>query len=262
MGDPFSVAGTAVGITSLGIRTFQILYTYYSQYKGFHSDIDNVLRQVKGLQGILENLRQVKERFEIDNHAPSSQLHLALEACEAALKQLKHMADKCNTTNQVADVQTRVRNARKRLLWPYKKDTLSDMQTVLSRFQDNLSLALQSAGLDAISQRLESLHPALSSLENRALNIQNTLIQQTGNIEALHQDTTKAILVQHQHHEGVSGELKTLNTQILQQHDAILYRLDVLVSGLLLIQRRFAYSASNSYLACHLVTQLPYHLLF
>jgi hypothetical protein len=262
MGDPFSVAGTAVGITSLGIQTFRIIYTYYSQYKGFHDDIDHVLRQVEGIQGILESLHQAKERFGIDNHAPSSQLHLALEACEAALKQLKHMADKCNTTNQVTDVQTRVRNARKRLLWPYKKDTLSDMQTVLSRFQDNLSLALQSAGLDVMFQKLESLHPTLSNLDNRTVNMQSTLIQHTGGIETLHQETTRAILVQHQHHEEISHGIEKLHAHTVNQHEAIVYRLDLLVSGLLVIQRRFAYSASNSYLACHLVTQLLYHLLF
>jgi Xaa-Pro aminopeptidase len=97
MGDPFSVAGTAVGITSLGIQTCQVLYNYYSQYKGYHDDIDNVLRQVEGLQGILDSLRQVKDRFEIDNHEPSSQLHMALKACEEALARLKAMADKCTT---------------------------------------------------------------------------------------------------------------------------------------------------------------------
>jgi hypothetical protein len=57
MADPFSVAGTAVGITSLGIQTFQILYNYYSQYKGFQDDIDNLLRHVKGIHNVLESLR-------------------------------------------------------------------------------------------------------------------------------------------------------------------------------------------------------------
>lgn len=72
------MAGTAVGITCLGIQTCQILYKYYVQYNGFHDDIDAVLRQTEGLQGILESLRQVKERIELDYHAPSAQLHFAL----------------------------------------------------------------------------------------------------------------------------------------------------------------------------------------
>jgi hypothetical protein len=215
MADPFSVAGTAVGITSLGIQIFQILYTYYSQHKGFHDDIDKLLQQVEGLQGILESLRQVKERFQIADHAPSSQLHLALEACEATLRQLKHMADKCSTTKQAADMQSRIRNARKRPIWPYKKDTLSDMQAVLGRFQDNLSLALQGAGLNVMFQKLESLHLTLNNMENQTASIQNTLLHNTGELQALHQNATKATLVQHQHQEEIHGKLKILHAQTL-----------------------------------------------
>jgi hypothetical protein len=232
MGDPFSVAGTAVGITSLGIQTFQILYNYYSHYKGFHDDIDTVLRQVEGLKGILESLRQVKERFEIDNHAPSSQLQLALEACEAALKQLKIMADKCNTTKQAGDIQTRFRNARKRLLWPYKKDTLSDMLAVLSRFQDNLSLALQSAGLDVVLQKLTNLRPVLNNLENQAANIELTLSRNTSELQAFHQDTATATLAHEQYHKDISSGLEQLHTQTLHQHAAVICKLDVLVGAL------------------------------
>jgi hypothetical protein len=215
MADPFSVAGTAVGITSLEIQTFQILYTYYSQYKGFHDDIDKVLQQVEGLQGILESLRQIKERFEIADHEPSSQLHLALEACEATLRQLKYMADKCNNTKQAADTQGRIRNARKRLLWPYKKDTLSGMQAMLGRFQDNLSLALQDAGLNVMFQKLESLHLTLNNMENQTASIQNTLLHNTGELQALHRDATKATLIQHQHQGEIYGRLKILHAQAL-----------------------------------------------
>jgi hypothetical protein len=136
MGDPFSVAGTAVGITSLGIQTCQILHRYYSQFKDFDADIRGVLRQVEGLQGILNGLQQVKERFEIDNHAPSSQLHLALQACKEALGDLEKMADKCSAEDHPKTIKARAKNVRQRVLWPFRKDTLTDLRTNLSRFQD------------------------------------------------------------------------------------------------------------------------------
>jgi hypothetical protein len=154
LGDPFSVAGTAVGITSLGIQTCQILHRYYSQFKGRQEDVDNVLRQVEGLQGILESLRDVKGRFEIDNHAASSQLHLAQKACEEALAKLKKMADKCNTTQRPESIQDPLEDMKKRALWPNRKETLAELQQTLSRFKDNISLALQSAGLDVVLRRV------------------------------------------------------------------------------------------------------------
>lgn len=176
MADPFSVAGTAVGITSLGIQTCQILYNYYSKYKGYRKDIDNVLQQVEGLQGILESLRYVKERFEIDNHAPSSQVHIALKACEDALTRLKTMADKCNTTRKTEGIQSRLRDAKKRLIWPYRKETLADMQATMSRFQDNLSLALQCAGFDGAVRKVADQLPKLNDISHRTANMEQSLI--------------------------------------------------------------------------------------
>ena len=229
MGDPFSVAGTAVGITSLGIQTCQILYKYYVQYKGFHDDIDTVLQQVEGLQGILESLRQVKERFELDNHAPPSQLHLALAACEKALAKLKQMADKCNTTQQPEGLKARFRNVRKRLAWPYKEDTLAGLQATLSRFQDNLSLALQSAGLDVVLRRLEGLHPALNTLQGSSTRLESGLNNQAGTLQVLHQDVTEITQVQHQHNSALLHELSDLRNQISGYDAAVRCKLDFLV---------------------------------
>ncbi|KAL5120153.1 hypothetical protein ACEQ8H_001979 [Pleosporales sp. CAS-2024a] len=198
MGDPFSVAGTAVGITSLGIQTFQILYSYYSQYKGYHEDIDNVLRQVEGLQGILEALRDVKARFEIDNHGPSSQLLMALKTCEETLAKLKSMADQCNTVNK-GDIQARLRNVRKRLMWPFKKETLADMQATLGRFQDNLSLALQCAGLDGLSRELDRISPKLNAIRESTTNIERDSIEHTQVLGLIHQGVADVSYTQHQH---------------------------------------------------------------
>jgi DNA anti-recombination protein RmuC len=126
-------------------------------------------------------------------------------------KQLKHIANKCNTTIQGEDIQTRVPDARKRLLWPYKNDTLSYMQAVLSQFQDNLSLALQSAVLDFMFQKLKSLRLTSSNLETQATSIQNTLILNTSELQALHRDTTRSVSAQHQHYEDNSHGVKKLH---------------------------------------------------
>jgi hypothetical protein len=206
MADPFSVAGTAVGITSLGIQTCQILYNYYSQLKGYRDDIDNVLQQVQGLQGILESVREVKARFEIDDHAPSSQLQLALEACQKALGELKKMADKCNTSQQSGSIQSRIKDVKKRVLWPYKKDTLEGMQATLSRFQENLSLALQSAGLDVVLRKVDSIHPVLHTIQQQATSVEQSLLQNTGSLHLLQNSMIDVSLVQQQHTRLMSSE--------------------------------------------------------
>jgi hypothetical protein len=164
MADPFSVAGTTVGITSLRIQTCQILYNYCSKFKSHGADIDNVLKQVQALQNTLENLREVKTRFKTNDYEPSSQLQQSLKACQEALKDLKAMADKCNTTQQIGTIKAGFKNVKKRVLWPLKKETLVELKTTLSSAQHHLSLILQIAGLDIVSQKIDGIHPALNTL--------------------------------------------------------------------------------------------------
>jgi hypothetical protein len=235
MSDPFSVAGTAVGITSLGIQTCQILYRYYSDAKGFRSDIDNVLRQVEGLQGILESLSQVKERIEIDNHALSSQLHLALQACQGALDELKQTAESCSTTPQSGGIQARLRGTGKRLLWPYNKETVAGLQTNLSKFQDNLHLALQSAGLDGILRNFDDLNASLNSLQDQAANTERALVSQAGFLGAIDQNITNATRVQQHHYQEVSSELVDLHTQSSYQHAELAQKLDLVVRDIVYV---------------------------
>ncbi|KAF2027800.1 hypothetical protein EK21DRAFT_91170 [Setomelanomma holmii] len=172
MRDPFFVAGTAVGITSLGIQTCQILHKYCSEYRGHHDDIDPIVKQAEGLQGILDGLQQVKENCEINNHAPSSQLHLALQACQETLQKLNKMAERCRGQKHPEDIQERLRAARKRALWPFRKDALAGMQTTLSRFQDNISLALQITSLDLSLRRIDKLQPVVDAIHCQTSSIE------------------------------------------------------------------------------------------
>jgi hypothetical protein len=231
MGDPFSVAGTAVGITSLGIQTCQILYNHYLQFKGHRNDIDNVLKQVESLQGILESLRKIKTSFEIDNHAPSSQLQLALEASQQALHELKEMAKKCNTTLQPKDIKARLRDVKTRALWPYRKDTLSGMQANLSRFQDNLNLALQSAGLDVVLRNVKTLQPSLNTLENQGRSIERVVKDNTSTLDVVRKSMLEIAVSQQQNHVLMSSELSDIHSELSSYNEVVMRVYDHLVNG-------------------------------
>jgi hypothetical protein len=214
MGDPFSVAGTAVGITSLGIQTCQILHRYYSQFKDFPEHIRGVLRQVEGLESILHSLQEVKEKIEIDNHAPSSQLHLALQACGEVLDDLKRMADKCSTEDQPKTIKARAKNVRQRVVWPFRKDELTDLQNTLSRFQDNLMLALQIAGFDGILRNVHSLHPTLEIVRSQTTNIEQRLTCNGYTLELIREDVIGSSRTHSQEHADVRTELSELRDEL------------------------------------------------
>lgn len=214
MADPFSIAGTAVGITSLGLQIFQGLFQYYAQFRGLHDDIDDILRRVEGLEGILKSLEPLIRRYESSTSEAPSQLQLALTACEKALQRLKLMTEKCGKTRESDSLQDRLRLARKRLLWPFKKDTLHGLHDTLNSFQDNLSLALQSLGLHDILCRLEDIQGSATVLVDRAIRIEDQVGMVNENICQLSS-------AQHQHNSHVNGEMAILRADLTAQTAAI-----------------------------------------
>lgn len=188
MTDPFSVTGTAVGIVSLGLQTFQILYKYCSDFKSFPRDVEAIQRQIRGLEGILEGLCEVKEQLEIDNHTPSSQLHMALKECEETLYELKRMVEKRNPISQSDGIQTQLRAVKERMLWPYRKEDLKEVRSSLAKFQANLALALQCAGLDGALRRLREVHTELIVQQKQAIRVEQTLNENTEVLQMIRRD--------------------------------------------------------------------------
>jgi hypothetical protein len=205
----FAAAGTTVGIVSLGIQTCQILHNYYSKYKSHGADIHNVLDQVQALQGALESLHNVKTRFKIEDYEPSSQLQQALKVCQEALNELKVIADKC-TMQQPTNIQARIKNAKKRILWPLKKDVIESLQTTLSRAQNHLSFILQIAGIDVVSHKIDDIYPVLNTINQQGVSMNQSMMQTTNSLHSLRLDVQEVSKAQN----FITGQIATLTPMI------------------------------------------------
>jgi hypothetical protein len=58
MGDPFSVAGSAVGVISLGLTVCQGLLTYYGQFKAYDEEIRDVSNHNQKFREHVEGVRK------------------------------------------------------------------------------------------------------------------------------------------------------------------------------------------------------------
>ena len=56
MTDPLSVAGSVVGVISLGIQVTTSLVNFYNSYKGQESDIIHITEKLDGLVVILQSV--------------------------------------------------------------------------------------------------------------------------------------------------------------------------------------------------------------
>jgi len=60
------VAGTAVGIASLGIQVCQGLLTYYDGWKGYKTDISRTYESIADLNGTFDLLRSSLDNVALD----------------------------------------------------------------------------------------------------------------------------------------------------------------------------------------------------
>jgi hypothetical protein len=219
MGDPFSVAGTAVGITSLGIQTFQVLYHYYAEFKGHHEDIDSVLQQVEGLRGLLEILQGKEDELKCLDIVPSSLsgFKMAIADCKEALAKLRTMAEKSIAIDTGKGWKTRLVNMQKRVTWPFKKETLKELQGNLTVFKDNISIALQCVGLDVLAQELDNICSKLDAVHNNTIDIKREQSLHTVAFGEFRQEYTLNSISQEQQIANVERDLSKLTLMMSRQ---------------------------------------------
>lgn len=143
MADPASILGTAVGVTSLSIQACQALSQYYTHFQSFDDDIGAIVKRLDGLSQSLEVLEWLRPKVEVQGDPVSSQLQQAVEACTSGLSDLQAMAAKCGELAVPTTLQDKKRTFKKRLLWPFRQETVASMVSTLDGLQANVQLAVQ-----------------------------------------------------------------------------------------------------------------------
>jgi hypothetical protein len=145
MSDPLSVAGSVVGIVSLGLQVAQSLYDYYDAIKGQHSDVSRTTYRLDNLLQVLDSLRsELSNRsFRTTEEDLVRSIETSIRQCEDCIRELEHEAAKfaklpSNGFKSAAQVMGR------RLAYPIRQSTLLKLEENIEDTLVHLSLALQS----------------------------------------------------------------------------------------------------------------------
>jgi hypothetical protein len=144
MADPLSVAGSAVGVVSLGIQVMQGLFEYYTALRSQHSDIPHTTQRLASLLEILECLRKhiTDRRFRADEESLVTKIEGLIGECEECIQELQDEANKFTKT-QIDSVQAAVRTTARRVAYPFRKSTLEKLNEDIDEVTNRLKLALQ-----------------------------------------------------------------------------------------------------------------------
>lgn len=84
MADSIGIAGTAVGIVSLGLQVYCNLKTYLTDFKGCNEYVTKVLRQLELLHGSLGIIERITPAIEDDFELKASSWSLAYKPARIA----------------------------------------------------------------------------------------------------------------------------------------------------------------------------------
>jgi hypothetical protein len=154
------VAGTAVGIASLGIQVCQGLLDYYDSWKSYDSDISSTYNAITDLSKTLILLRTTLHQ-QADEEGVG-RVRTCVKDCEDALLKLDKKRDSLQKYSQPEGLRQKMRSGLQRTWYPFRKETLEALKASVTDIQERLKLALQVLQLD-IGTELQQLSLRLLS---------------------------------------------------------------------------------------------------
>jgi len=148
MAEALGVAGSVVGIVSLGIQVTEGLLKYYESWKDQDQDISDMCVSLESLLGTLMILSETIQ-------PPAKFARSVTENVEKNINSIKQAVNRLSDElghalslglpNQ--GTRALMRRHIRRALYPFKEETLQKLQQVISEARSNLDLALHSLQL-------------------------------------------------------------------------------------------------------------------
>ncbi|RGP58932.1 hypothetical protein FSPOR_11641 [Fusarium sporotrichioides] len=145
MSDPLSVAGTAVGITSLGIQVCQGLISYLRAVRGRKEEIRDGVREVEQVVSLLYSLNNTLSSVGLRNGTTS--LRKSIKNCYARLEELRKLLDELGESRFSNKAMKGIAVMRA-MSYPFQQEKLSRIRESLRSVLSDLGLIISVISLD------------------------------------------------------------------------------------------------------------------
>ncbi|EFX04325.1 hypothetical protein CMQ_1253 [Grosmannia clavigera kw1407] len=136
----------------------QSLVDFYSAYKNQKADIEDIIKRLDKLCGVLETFRSLTDRkFRNDEKNVLKNIENSVEDYEEFINELREEAQKL--TRKPADtISAKARTVARKAAYPFRQSTLRKLEESIDEAVSHLSLALQTLqqkSIDNIQNDLE-----------------------------------------------------------------------------------------------------------
>ncbi|KAK4169871.1 hypothetical protein QBC43DRAFT_306787 [Cladorrhinum sp. PSN259] len=157
MSDPVSLAGTAVGVVSLGITICQGVFTYLQSVRGWRQEIKDGVTEVQALLDAFGSLNDLLPDVQKQDSKTAAVLLSCLQKNESRLLDLKKLLEEFNPAGSPSGLKRKMKESVKALRYPFCQGKLQLLQAAVTRLLHSLQLELQLASLKANTSQLEKL---------------------------------------------------------------------------------------------------------
>ena len=143
MTDPLSVAGSVVGVISLGIQVTQSLVNFYNSYKGRESDIFRIIERLDSLLITFRSLEKTLSgrTFQEDEQSVIQNIETSIQSCNDSIQELQHESQKLSNSSS-DEATAAIKLAGRRVMYPFRKSTLQKLDEDIGEIRANISSAL------------------------------------------------------------------------------------------------------------------------
>jgi cysteinyl-tRNA synthetase len=141
-------AGLAVGVVSLGLQVAGGITGYIDALHFRDQDISSVRRQNDRLQKTLRVVETSISQLQCDHQDATAEVQECLNSCNNELKALESLVANFTACDQSTTGQKiKIKDKGKKLLYPFSRPKLEQLETKLRDANAALQLALQTLGL-------------------------------------------------------------------------------------------------------------------
>ena len=143
MADPLSIAGSVVGVTSLGIQVMQSLVDFYKSYKTRDSELAGITGRLESLVETFQHLEIALSGriFQADERSLVKNIETSITNCDELIQELQEECQKFSKTSSTG-IKAAVKVAGCRATYPFRQSTLQKVDEDISELRANLSFAL------------------------------------------------------------------------------------------------------------------------
>lgn len=138
----FETAAGVAGLISLAIQASKELIKYYQACRGQDEQLDEITTSLERLTRVLAYVQDVLDPSKLPASVNASEVESLRSSLATQVTRLRNLAASCAATKTPKDAVELARAIKRRVLFPFKKETLRDAESIIRDIEAAITIAL------------------------------------------------------------------------------------------------------------------------